>query len=90
MFKPAWDITTLKRQLEGEIAQAEVVIASNENGRKKQHEPTIAYFRGQEHEARKILAHVEELHQQMPFGLWLSPKSLAFILVGGIMVWLLH
>jgi hypothetical protein len=90
MFDHEWDITALKRQLEIEIAQAEMVIATNENGRKKPHEPTVAYFQGQENTARKILARVEELHQAMPFGLWLSPKALAIIAAGGIMVWLLH
>lgn len=89
MFTTEWDIAVLKRQLEAEIAQAEIVIASND-ARRKKHEPTIAYFQGQENEARKILAYVEQLHETMPSGLWLSWKSLAIIAVGGIFVWLLH
>jgi hypothetical protein len=89
MFQREWDITVLKRQLESEITQAEIVIATND-GKKKPHEPTVAYFQGQENEARKILAHVEQLHESMPFGLWLSWKALATIFVGGIFVWLLH
>jgi hypothetical protein len=86
-FSIAWDIESLKRQLQSEIAQAEVVIASN-NAKKKGHEPTIAYFQGQMHTCAKLLAMLDQ--HKLPRGLWLSPISLAIIAAGGIMVWLLH
>lgn len=90
MFSTEWDIDALKRQLEVEIAQADACITATEGSRKKSHEPTVAYFQGQANTARKVLARVDELHNTMPFGLWLSPKALAFLAVGGIFVWLLH
>lgn len=89
MFSTEWDIAVLKRQLQAEIAQAEVVIATND-GKKKPHEPTVAYFQGQANVCQKLLTHVEQLHKRMPKGIWLSPKALAIIFVGGIFVWLLH
>jgi len=88
-FSTAWDIESLKKQLQSEIAQAEVVIASND-AKRKSHEPTVAYFQGQENVCRKLLVLADELEGKMPKGLWLSPISLAIIAAGGIMVWLLH
>jgi hypothetical protein len=74
-----------KKHLEIEIAQAEAVIFQASDN-KTPHEPTISYFRGQADCAKKTLAVID----QMPFGLWLSPMSLAFLAVGGIFIWLLH
>lgn len=75
----------LKKHLEIEIAEAEAVLSSASAGNKTSHEPTVAYFRGQADATKKLLAVVNEL----PFGLWLSPMSLAFLTVGGIFVWLI-